>query len=266
MSKFYRNIFLILQFTLIATACAVKTENSVNVSINGENVIDSKTTSDTDNQDLYSFNLNNSELKKINFGHQNDKDVFWFIIYENDENGTYVLLSEKVLDVAPYNEKNVDIKWGDTTLHEYLNTDFLNEYFSKEELNRLVFTNDEDGDYVTMLSINNILDFFGDTNYAIDGYYNDEDYFCPNAKIIAGAADNAIYNDIDQFDNEVFAEYLRTTVDERYNFANGAVPYWLLNQNEYGNPFYVTSTGYIDYIDDKDQGYIGFRPVIVIKK
>ena len=115
-----------------------------------------------------------------------------------------------------------------------------------------------------MTSTDNLIDLYGDIYYALEGYYGSEEYFAPNEKILAKPMEAAINNDIYPFNNEEFAEIVRKDVDKRYEFANGSVPYWLLNQDEDGNAYAVTSTGYIS-IEEPTQGYIGIRPIIRIK-
>ena len=207
-------------------------------------------------------NSDTSSLKTINFGKQNGEDVKWIIILDDDSQ--QILLSEKVLDVKLYNENEETVSWENSTLYDYLNTDFINEYFSKNEIEKMIFINDTSNSLVTLPTTNNLLDLYGDIHYMKDGFYGDKDFFAPNDKILAYPANNAINNDIDPFDNEIFSEYLRTEVDKRYEFANGAVPYWLLNQNDDGAPLYVTSTGYISSTEP-NTGYIGIRPIIRLK-
>ena len=253
-------------FTLLVvavSACTVSSSREVNVEVNGKNIIDAKTGFDTSDPNLFDFDLNTSDYKKMNFGKQGNTPVSWFVVYDDGEH--YVLFSEKVLDVKLYNNTNEKTDWGDTTLYDYLNSDFVNEYFSKEEVERMVFTNDKDDSLVTMASTDNLIDLYGDIYYAIAGYYGDENYFAANKKIIAMPMEAAINNDIYPFNNDDFAEIVQKDVDKRYEFANGAVPYWLLNQDEDGNPYSVTGTGYIS-IEEPTQGYIGIRPIIRIKK
>lgn len=211
-----------------------------------------------------SFNANKTNLATIEFGKQDGKKIKWLVIL--DDETQQILLSEKVLDVKLYNDADVKISWDKTTLYDYLNSDFVNECFTKEERESLAFINNENTDLVTLPTTDNLIDLYGTINYIIDGFYGKKDFFAPNENILAYPMERAINNDIDPFDNKVFSEYLRVDVDSRYEYANGAVPYWLLNQSDSGLPLYVTSTGYID-VTAADTGYIGIRPIIkVVKK
>ena len=206
---------------------------------------------------------NKNHYDTINFGSKNGIPVSWYIVHDDGKH--YILFSEKVLDVKQYNTTNEVTHWEDTYLHEYLNTDFINEYFSDEEKNRMVFTNDQDDDLVTMPSINNLIDLFGELSYVKDGYYGNDDFFAANPYIIAKPADAALDNDIYPFNNKEYAEIEQIKIDKRYDFADGASPYWLLNQSEDGLAYSVTGTGYISVMEPT-YGYIGFRPIIRVKK
>ena len=171
-----------------------------------------------------------------------------------------------MLDVKKYNEKNEKLDWDKTSLYEYLNSDFVNEYFTKEEREKMLFTNDVNDDLVTMLSINNLLDLYGDMNYMQDGYYGNTEFFEANVSITAKPAELALFNEIDVFDNETMSFIMQKDLDQRYDFANGNVGYWILNQvDDVSNAFYVTSTGYIGNTS-VDTDYIGIRPIIRIRK
>ena len=53
-------------------------------------------------------------------------------------------------------------------------------------------------------------------------------------------------------------------MDTRYNFADGCQPYWIYDGNElYVN--FVTATGYVARTNQDNQ-YIGFRPMIKVRK
>lgn len=255
---------LLALFFILTTACSHKKESSVKINVNGENVVDAKSTIDTDKEKPFDIEVNSGGFAKIDFGRQNDKPVTWLIISEDED--SQILLSEKVLDVKKYNEKNEKLDWDKTSLYEYLNSDFVNEYFTKEEREKMLFTNDVNDDLVTMLSINNLLDLYGDMNYMQDGYYGNTEFFEANVSITAKPAELALFNEIDVFDNETMSFIMQKDLDKRYDFANGNVGYWILNQvDDVSNAFYVTSTGYIGNTS-VDTDYIGIRPIIRIRK
>ena len=263
MKTYNKLLTLCILSAMFMSSCAVTSTSKVNVNVNGENVFDAKAGFDASDPNLFGFDLNTSSYVKMDFGKQNGKPVSWYVVYDDGEH--LLLFSEQVLDVKLYNSTNAKTEWGNTTLYDYLNSDFINEYFSEEERNRMVFTNDVDDCLVTMASTDNLIDLYGDIYYALDGYYGDEEYFIPNKKIIAKPAEAAINNDIYPFNNEEFAEIVQKDVDKRYEFANGSVPYWLLNQTDDGLAYIVTSTGYISEVEPT-VGYIGIRPIIRLKK
>jgi hypothetical protein len=209
----------------------------------------------------------------MTFGTQDGKPIVWQIISEDYRER--ILLSESILDTMPYNETNDTADWKESTLFDYLNSDFVNEHFDEKERETLLPVNDDEEDpgVVTMLSISNLIDLYGDIYYADGTFYNNTDEFNANAGMVAKPLDRALHNDIEIFDNEVFAGLVGNgKFDERFNFANGNSPYWVLDKvdNEEkgieGNfVYYVMPMGYIDYMEPS-RLYIGIRPVIRIKR
>lgn len=264
MKKCFNIVSLLVAFSFVLFACSFKSTSSVNLNVNGENIIDAKSGFDTEDPNLFSVDINSTEFMRKEFGTQNGKPISWYVV--GDDGDHQVLLSEKVLDVKPYDSKEKVESYTVSSLCDYLNSDFVNESFSSEERKNMVFVNDVDNYLVTLPSLDNLLDLFGDMNYVKDGYYGANDYFAANKKIIAKPTEVAINNDIDEFDNKIFAEILQTSVDARYDFANGSVPYWVLNvDEETGYCLNVTATGYVA-LNEANHGYIGVRPIIRIKK
>ena len=253
-----------MSLVLGLTACSFKTESKVNFDVNGTNVLDAKAGIDTENPDLVSASVNTSKYKTIDFGKLDGRPISWYVIAEDNEHA--LLLSEKIIDTMPYNTKNVKVEWTDSSLYDYLNTDFINECFTSDEQQKIAFVNDSDDAKVTMLSLNNLIDIYGKIYYVPDAYYGVKDYFEANKDIIAKPSQRAIKNDIDVFENTTFAEIMGQDVDPRYDFANGHSAYWVINtQEETNDVFLVTATGYINYLEP-DRKYIGVRPLLRMKK
>lgn len=266
MNKFLRFFVVLFAVSIVLSSCGFNSSSEVDNSTN--NTFETNANTDTNKTETQQKQVEERFLKpatnkKMKFGTQAGKPISWYVIYEDDEHK--ILFSEKVLDAIEYNKYDTDVDWGNSTLHEYLNSDFVNDYFSDDEREQMVFTNDVDYDLVTMATANNIRELFGEIYYLEDGYYGDKDFYAANKKIIAKPTETAINNDIYPFDNKTVAEIEQKQVDKRYNFANGAVPYWLLDQNEKGQVYTVTATGYVEEID-KETPYIGIRPIIRIKK
>lgn len=104
----------------------------------------------------------------------NDREpIEWIIIDERDD-GSLVLMSKYVLDCKPYNTKYTDVTWETCTLRKWLNEDFYNAAFSAEEQTKIVpmtLENEDNLNYGTkggndtedrvwLLSINEVCDYF----------------------------------------------------------------------------------------------------------
>ena len=269
--KFILLVFSLLLSACIFFACTYSEEHSVSLNVNGENVIDAKVGVDTSNPNLVTTDINTSAFSRKDFGTQDGKAISWFII-EDDDNYQY-LFSEKVLDCMPYDISKKRVEFVATTMFDYLNSDFIYEYFNVDEREQLLTVNDDQDFYVTIPTLDNLLDMYEKLNYINPNYYGNPNYFEANAEICAKPTEHAINNDIDPYDNATFAEIIQAdSVDERYNFANGNVAYWVIDQTNEEDlaedeilAFYITATGYISY-SDVDQPYIGIRPIIRIKK
>jgi len=60
-----------------------------------------------------------------------EEPIEWRILAIEDDR--VLVISEYGLDAKPFNEKREDTTWADCTLRKWLNKDFLNSAFSKEE-------------------------------------------------------------------------------------------------------------------------------------
>ena len=57
--------------------------------------------------------------------------IEWHVL--DVEDGKALVISEKLLDYAPYNEKDTDVTWEACSLREWMNNDFLNRAFTADE-------------------------------------------------------------------------------------------------------------------------------------
>ena len=62
----------------------------------------------------------------------------------NDDTNLF-LLSQSALDAKPYNITDTDVTWATSTLHTWLNADFLNAAFNTEEQTAITETNVTNG-------------------------------------------------------------------------------------------------------------------------
>ena len=108
-----------------------------------------------------------------------DGDKYRYFVFEkitwqimkNDQNGI-LLLADKAIETAPYNDEYADIGWDGSTLRKFLNNDFLNMAFSEDEKNAMqtinvipvknpdygVVTGAYVDDFVTIPSIDDLVD------------------------------------------------------------------------------------------------------------
>ena len=89
----------------------------------------------------------------LKFGHyeqDNNLDngpeaIEWIVLDYDEVNHKALLLSKDGIDVVPYNEVYVSLTWENSTLRGWLNDDFLNQAFSKEEQSAILVTNVDNG-------------------------------------------------------------------------------------------------------------------------
>ena len=264
MRKICKIISLLVVFTFIVTACSFSSEKSVSVSINGKNVVDAKVDVDTSAPKLINVDVNTTSFPRIQFGSYNGDAITWYIISEDDK--SRILLSEKILGSLQYNSDSQPVEWQETTLHNYLNSRFVDECFTSEERSKMMTTNDEDDDIVTMPTLDNLVTLYGDIYYVEKNYYANDKYFEANEKIVAKPINDMLANNMDTFNNSLYSRLNEVDIDDRYSFAEGCGSYWVLDQ-DYDNAvaFYVTATGYIGNVG-YDETDVGYRPIIRIKK
>ena len=87
------------------------------------------------------------ELKKgdvVHFGsyyQENDKEktpIEWIVLRKKEDDNTLTLISKNVLDVVPFDITKKSVKWGSSTVRQWLNNEFLNTAFTKEEQAKIV--------------------------------------------------------------------------------------------------------------------------------
>ena len=170
----------------------------------------------------------------------------WRILDVQD--GKVLLLSEYLLETRAYHESEVNITWANSTLRQYLNSEFYNR-FSAEEKARIAETRvlnndnpwyDTKGGYSTfdkvfLLSVEEVVEYFGDSGQLKNR---------PRGK---------------------------SYIDDKYNNARiakclgGEVYWWLLRSSGYKSTYAasVSSFGILDVLGDgvyHSDGYI--RPAL----
>ncbi|MEI6579980.1 MAG: DUF6273 domain-containing protein, partial [Eubacteriales bacterium] len=64
------------------------------------------------------------------------ENITWLVLAVED--GKALLISEKVLEAKPYNDKKIDMTWETCTLRKWLNDDFLKDAFKIKERDLII--------------------------------------------------------------------------------------------------------------------------------
>lgn len=151
-----------------------------------------------------------------------DEPIEWMVLDEN-ENGL-LLISRYVLDVVPYNSKEKNVTWETCTLRTWLNHDFLNSAFTKEEKS-----------YISEVNIAN-----NDNEYSrTDGGNDTEDMiFCLSVDEMTR------YFECDDYDPEYCLGWYQSLLTEATEYARtkGVGEYSITseNYNNYSNRNYTS--------------------------
>lgn len=215
---------------------------------------------DSDNVERFSFNNNIEEYKSILFG--NNDTIEWIVLEKNDD--SFILLSKYILGVEQYDKNSKCESWDESTLRDYLNNEFLTNSFSSDDMKKIEPVYKED--YITIMSIEDVEEYFTFLNSKDDDFYGNETIITPNKKIITKGTKEI---DIDKFDNELYAKSLVTDennelkIDKKFDYANGMSDYWLRDIDN-NKAKYVEALGYLNQDDLVSKK--GIRPMIRVKK
>lgn len=78
----------------------------------------------------------------VKFGHYQDADIEWYVLAHED--GRALLLSVQALDAKPFNETPAD--WDNSSMRTWLNGEFYDTAFSKEEQQAIILSSLDNGD------------------------------------------------------------------------------------------------------------------------
>lgn len=111
---------------------------------------------------------------ELRFGTNADGDrIWWKALFVNEDHQALIFCNDVICDM-PYHQYGGDITWHDCTLRQWLNNDFVDEYFTPSEAKRIIPC-DLDVDYnpdyrvssgmsstdkVFLLSINEVMKFY----------------------------------------------------------------------------------------------------------
>lgn len=148
----------------------------------------------------------------MKFGTYQGEEIEWRVIDADDDSGKVLLLSEYGLDAKPYHEEfSFDIKWADCTLRQWLNEDFYENAFTKEEREQILLSESkgfpkynmrvpgkdygrlerETKDYVFLLSYTEVYHYINDTH----GDESDPNRLCYPTEYTRENTNVKIYND-----------------------------------------------------------------------
>ena len=133
----------------------------------------------------YAENALINHMDTITFGLDSDSEPIEWIVLEKEGNKA-LLLSKYLLAEQKYNEEYKEITWENCTLRKWLNSDLMNQIFSKKEQNSILITdvinkdNEQYGtkggnntkDKIFLLSIDEYKKYFTKLEYAVATYKN----------------------------------------------------------------------------------------------
>ncbi|MCR5202198.1 MAG: DUF6273 domain-containing protein, partial [Lachnospiraceae bacterium] len=80
--------------------------------------------------------IKDESVKNVDVGNKLYFGKYWWRVLDKKDNNV-LIITDKVIDIIPYNRKNEDTNWIECTLRKYLNSDFINNTFSNEEISMI---------------------------------------------------------------------------------------------------------------------------------
>ena len=84
--------------------------------------------------DLYTFGT----FEQDNDSQSGEEPLTWIVLEVKD--GNALLITERIIDMQPYNAYQMDVTWEDCSARSWLNEVFYNAAFSEEEKDRILET------------------------------------------------------------------------------------------------------------------------------
>ncbi len=207
-------------------------------------------------------------MDTVTFGSYQQSDVTgktkdpieWIVLDRDEENKKALLLSKYILDCKPYDDNFENLSWDTCTLRKWLNNDFYNNSFNKNEkdiilLSKVINTSadgvewangvtpNNTNDKVFLLCIDEIKDYFGNGVKDKYGYYI-------RKNLLTYGTNYAKTKDL-----------INEIVEERNQYSN---EYWL--RTNYGYDGRIQTSGFRGEIDEigywPDDLARGIRPAI----
>lgn len=128
------------------------------------------------NRNMNEQNYNKVKKTVVTMGRYKGLLMNWLIICTDRMNGKVLLVSEKTIGLAQYNNKLENITWKDCTLRKWLNEQFFEEAFSKQEkkfikLTKVVNNSGQNArnkctnDFIFCLTIDEVKGYFAKDSY-----------------------------------------------------------------------------------------------------
>lgn len=121
----------------------------------------------------------------------------WIVLEKQEDK--LVLISRYCIEALPYNQARTGTEWSNSTLSQWLNSEFLSNTFTENEYNSII--SDTDGSRVTMLSSEEALKYYeydswraaAATEYAASKGARVENGYCFWWLTDSGKTDNSAY-------------------------------------------------------------------------
>lgn len=213
---------------------------------------------------------------QVTFGHYeqdnnsgNGKEpIVWDVLTVNEPG--YMLISHHILDYQPYDYSDTVGSFLDTHICQWLNSEFVNEAFSADELaciEQMKPFGENEKTYVQMLSMDQISRLYNRTVTSGTWPNTGETYYMSD-ELICGGTDYAIAQGLPRFSSR---ETGKDGVELPAEYENRFARWFLIYNRDIPNPMWsigtqVMETGLAGSFGNSFATFSGVRPVIWISK
>ena len=171
---------------LVSTGDEVKsnTEGATNTSLESQAQTSTSVVDHTENTSV-------GQVDTVIFGLDGDNEPIEWIVLDKEDNKV-LLLSKYLLEEKAYNDEYVDVTWETCTCRNWLNSEYINSIFSKDEQESIITTdviNNDNIHYRTsgggntedklfLLSIEEYNKYFNKSNQSVARYKNGSSSVC----------------------------------------------------------------------------------------
>ena len=201
------------------------------------------------------------------------EDIEWIVLEKNENK--FLLISKYILDKIQYDEEHGFNDWNNSTLRNWLNSNFYEETFDEEEKSIIVRNNYPN--YAIVYGVSKLTKknayegYSSDDLVSILGFHEATKYFGnisdpdekenDNKKVVAKPTPYAR--------REVGQHKITIDIDKSNRWNKGCAPYWLrslfavFSRNETNSAAKIAYDGTLTY-DIFNEEYTGVRPIILI--